>query len=178
MAVTIIGGSGIDYLQESLPSNPSTGQIWQQISTGERWRWNGTYWLDVNQRVHTLAASITGTTTIEGGSFDPAFNYFVDKFAYRGYLGNRNATNFYSLQFRVKNNLNNNNGIYSSVAKTTLQLGAAFEWGSNAEDVNIFFSPVVGVNPVTAFALIIGATGSPGFMGITLETFYRRVYKI
>lgn len=149
------------------------GDRWYNPNTGIECFWNGTYWLSSNLlNLHNLSIN---SAAVDIGTFPPTNSYFIEKINCRGYFGNRDANNYYTINLQIKNRLASNSPVWSA-SRTTLQLGDAYTWGYFEENPNFVLVPVVGSDPVVSIYIAATATGNPGFMQYFTEVMYRIAY--
>ena len=172
--------NGIEHIYQA--AKPTTRVDGSALVVGDRWYkpsiqteliWNGTYWLSATTFLITAFQASAYTATY--GTFTPDFGYLIEKVSLRGYLGSRNATNYYTYSFRIKNLLSSNTFLWQK-AKTSLELGENNKWGWFEEYPNFALFPVVGNDAVIGVEFAATTTGNPGFCQYCIEVQYRKIH--
>ena len=156
------------------------GDRWYDTNTGVEAFWNGVYWLGTLLSISIFAANSFSQSL---GTFSPSRGYFLERVAVRGYLGNRNATNFYTYSIQLRNGFDTGEIILWRISKTSLEISSAYEWGFFEATPNIAFFPkpippsnMSQTDAVCAIDCSAVPTGSPGFQQCAFDVFYRMIY--
>lgn len=183
MAVTIIGGNEVNYIQEDAPSNPQVGETWRQFSSGRDWRWNGTYWVskqlfEISHAAHSSNDINGGSLALNGsyalqGAFNTAFDIYVEEISYNVYATGKSSSNYFTITSSYADGIS---GIpltttttkdicptHADVGHLTKQIGIALSVPNNSNTHSFFTSYT--------------KTGSISNLNINLFYRYRLIYK-